>query len=202
MDRKDAIRDGYDAVSNLYRPDNAEDGQYGDWLDELARYLPHGGTVLDLGCGCGVPTARWLIQHGYGVTGVDFSAIQIERARQLVPDAAFLCADVTTLDLPQHSVDAVVSFFAIIHVPLAEQPKLFHAIHQWLKPGGWLMATVGALAWTGAEKNWLGGGAPMYWSHEGADTYLRWLDDADFTVVWHRFVPEGDGGHTLVLAHV
>jgi SAM-dependent methyltransferase len=202
MNRKDEIRDGYDAVSYLYRPDNAEDGHYGDWLDELARCLPHGGTVLDLGCGCGVPTSRCLTQHGYAVTGVDFSPIQIERARRLVPNATFLCGDVTTLDLPQHSFDAVVSFFAIIHVPLAEQAKLFYTICQWLKPGGWLMATVGAHAWTGAEENWLDSGAPMYWSHEGADTYLRWLDGAGFTVVWHRFVPEGDGGHTLVLAHV
>lgn len=120
----------------------------------------------------------------------------------LVPNATFLCGDVTTIDLPQHSFDAVVSFFAIIHVPLAEQPTLFHGIHGWLKPGCWLMATVGAHAWTGTEENWLGSGAPMYWSHEGADTYLRWLDDAGFTVVWHRFVPEGGGGHTLVLAHV
>jgi hypothetical protein len=42
--------------------------------------------------------------------------------------------------------------------------------------------------------------APMFWDHADRDTYLRWLDDAGFEVVWHRFVPEGDGGHTLVLA--
>lgn len=27
-----------------------------------------------------------------------------------------------------------------------------------------------------------------------------WLSDAGFSVVWVRFIPEGDGGHTLVLA--
>jgi hypothetical protein len=40
----------------------------------------------------------------------------------------------------------------------------------------------------------------MYWSHTDPATYERWLHEAGFNLVWSRFVPEGDGGHTLVLA--
>jgi SAM-dependent methyltransferase len=134
------------------------------------------------------------------VTGVDFSAVQIERARQLVPAAEFHCADITQLALPEMAFDAIVSFFAIIHVPIAEQLPLFHAMHRWLKPGGLLLATVGAQAWTGSEDNWLDAGASMCWSQEGTETYMRWLQEAEFTVMWHRFIPEGNGGHTLLLA--
>ncbi len=40
----------------------------------------------------------------------------------------------------------------------------------------------------------------MFWDHADAATYLRWLDAACLPPVCDRFVPEGDGGHTLVLA--
>lgn len=200
MNPKDQVRAGYDAVSYRYRADDAEDEAYGAWLGELAPLLPGGGSVLDLGCGCGIPVARWLSRRGHAVTGVDLSPVQIERARKLVPEAKFLCADFTKLDLPDASFDAVVSFYAVIHVPLEEQPALFRAVHRWLKPGGWFLATAGACAWTGVEDNWLGGEASMYWSHEGTDAYLSWLRDAEFRVEWHRFIAEGEGGHTLLLA--
>jgi len=40
----------------------------------------------------------------------------------------------------------------------------------------------------------------MYWSHADRETYLAWLAKAGFEVVWTRFIPEGDSGHTLLLA--
>jgi len=200
MDPKDHVRESYNVVSYAYRADDAEDGEQGLWLEELASHLAPGAAVLDLGCGCGIPMARWLTAHGYTVTGIDLSPVQIERARHLVPNAQFCCADFTTLDLPEYAFDAVVSFFAIIHVPIAQQPALFYSMRRWLKPDAWLLATVGARAWTGTEDNWLGAGGSMSWSHEGTETYLQWLRAAGFTVTWHRFIPEGSGGHTLLLA--
>ena len=40
----------------------------------------------------------------------------------------------------------------------------------------------------------------MFWDHADAATYLVWLREAGLEPVWDRFVPEGDSGHTLVLA--
>jgi hypothetical protein len=53
-------------------------------------------------------------------------------------------------------------------------------MRRWLVPHGPLLAIVGAAAWIGTEKQWLG--------------------DAGFAVQWDRFIPEGTGGHTLLLA--
>lgn len=200
MDPKQQVREGYDAVSYAYRPDDADDVEYGLWLSELAPHLPERAHVLDLGCGCGIPASRWLVDHGFTVTGIDLSPVQIERARRLVPGADFRCADMTKIDFPDGAFDAIICFYAIIHVPLPEQPPLFHAMHRWLKRGGWLLASAGSRAWTGTEDDWLGAGATMYWSHEGTETYLRWVEEAGFRLEWQRFIPEGDGGHTLLLA--
>jgi ubiquinone/menaquinone biosynthesis C-methylase UbiE len=43
--------------------------------------LPEGkGRLLDLGCGAGDPFARWLVDQGWSVTGVDFSARMLSLA--------------------------------------------------------------------------------------------------------------------------
>lgn len=198
MDPKDIVRDGYDRISREYRGDDDEDGQYADWLEELASLVPEEGRVLDLGCGNGIPAARWLAARGFRVHGVDFSSVMIERARTLVPGATFECADVTSMDLPPASLDAVVAFYSLIHIPVEEQPHLLARVGGWLRSGGVAMLIVGVGAWTGTEEDWLG--ATMYWSHADRETYLGWLSAAGFSVVWDRFVPEGDGGHTLILA--
>lgn len=196
---KEIVRQGYDKISYAYRTDEGENmpSDYEGWLGELTPLLPAGAPVLELGCGCGVPVGRLLAEQ-YKVTGVDISPVQIERARRLVPAAHFLCADMAALEFPAESFAAVVSFYAIIHLPVEEQPALFANIYRWLRPGGYLLATVGHRAWTGTAEEWLG--ARMYWSHAAEATYRQWLTTQGFAIQWSRFIPEGDEGHTLLLA--
>jgi hypothetical protein len=107
----------------------------------------------------------------------------------------------TAIALPAGEFDAVLSLYALIHIPVGEQPGLFEKIRTWLKPCGWFLCTVGHKAWTGTEENWLGvAGATMFWSHADQETYQTWLRNAGFRIETTRFVPEGDGGHTLFLA--
>ena len=199
-DPKAIVRRGYDLVSRAYRPDNADEGSYSEWLDLLEKRLQPGATVLDLGCGCGIPVARRLAPH-YAVTGIDLSPVQIARARELVPTGTFMCADMTTLRFPDESFSAITCLFALIHLPLAEQPALLRSVKGWLRPGGVLMATVGHRAWTGTEQDWLGiKGADMWWSHADTETYRRWFADAGLQVERDTFIPEGASGHTFVIA--
>jgi SAM-dependent methyltransferase len=202
MGPKEVVRRGYDVVSFAYRRDDEVDGVYAEWLEELSSRMPEGADVLDLGCGYDVPTDRWLAAHGFHVLGVDLSPVQIDRARKLVPGARYMCADMTTLDLPERSMDAVVALYSLIHVPIGEQRPLLASISAWLRPGGYLLTIVGAEPWTGTLNNWLGAGGAMYWSHEGADTYRSWLLEAGFELESDRFIAEDDGGHQLFLARL
>lgn len=200
---KDMVRRGYDRVSRAYRGDTfdpEDDPHYRRCLDLLLPHLKAGSRILDLGCGCGIPAVRDLsAQHD--VTGVDISPVQVERARSLVPSADFICEDMTRIGFPPGTFDAVVSLYAIIHVPLEEQPALFRNISTWLKQGGWLLCTVGHREWTGTEEDWLGvSGATMFWSHADQTTYVAWLAGLHFRIEKMLFIPEGDGGHTALLA--
>jgi SAM-dependent methyltransferase len=206
MNPKDIVRAGYDKISHAYRGDAIDRDDpgmaaYVQWVGELVALLPSGGAVLELGCGNGVPVAQLLAKAGFAVAGVDISPVQIGRAQANVPTGRFVCADMTALEFPAQSFAAIVSFYAIIHVPLAEQPGLLANMYGWLQPGGYLMATLGANTWTGTEEDWLEvAGAQMYWSHADTATYRQWLQDQGFVICWERFVPEGDGGHSLFLA--
>jgi SAM-dependent methyltransferase len=145
--------------------------------------------------------ARDLAAAGYHVTGVDLSEVQVRRARDLVPGATFVRADASTVQFDAASFHAVLSFYALIHLPLEDQPPLLDRIASWLRPGGLFVATTGYWAWTGVQEDWLGGGAPMWWSQADAGTYRSWITRAGLTVEQEEFVPEGDSGHALFWAH-
>ena len=199
-DDTELVRRGYNALSYRYRADHADDGEYAPWLAELHARLPSRAAVLDLGCGCGIPVARSVAAAGHDLTGVDISDVQIERARQLVPTGTFIRADATTIEFPPASFDAVVSLYALIHIPLDRQPELIGRVATWLRPGGWLLATAGQHAWTGTSDTWLGGNTTMWWSHADADTYRSWLEQAGLHVTAQDFVPEDTSGHALFWA--
>lgn len=203
--QRDLVRRGYDTISLAYRSDegdadgtSAEDvSRYAGWVADLAGLLRPGARVVDLGCGAGIPATRELATRGLQVLGVDFSAVQLRRARRLVPGAGLIQADMTALQLRPASTDAVVAFYALIHVPVADQQALFPRIRDWLRPGGYFLAIVGAGRYTGTERYH---GADMFWDHADTGTYLRWFEAARLTPLWHRYVPDGDSGHTLILA--
>jgi len=199
-DPKSVVRRGYDELSVRYDEAYGAADKYAPWLTSLIASLPPAAEVVDLGCGSGVPVARDLVAAGHRVTGVDFSDVQIRRARSLAPGATFRCADLTAVRFARQSLDAVFAFYSVIHVPLAEQPPLFRRVAGWLRPGGLFAATLGHTAWTGTDPDWLGGGVPMWWSHTDAPTYRRWLAGAGLAVVREVFVPEGDGGAVLFVA--
>jgi SAM-dependent methyltransferase len=200
LDPKATVRLGYDSASRLYRGDDDFPERYSPWIARLAEELSSGGHLLDLGCGCGVPLARELSHRGIAVTGVDISEVQIARARELVPNATFIVADATVVTFTPARFDAVCSLYALIHLPQDEQRLVIDRIGQWLKPGGLFLATVGHTAWTGEQASWLGGSAPMWWSHPDEATYRTWIEAAGMTVQDQRFIADGLSGHTLFIA--
>ena len=57
----------------------------------------------------------------------------------------------------------------------------------------------------GRYKQWIADLAQLIPAHArvvdlDTGTYLRWLHSAQLTAVWQRSIPEGNSGHTLILA--
>ncbi|KAJ6505883.1 S-adenosyl-L-methionine-dependent methyltransferase [Mycena vitilis] len=138
---KSHVERGYDIVADKYlawtgpRPTTTRMA----YIADLVKKLPAGASVLELGCGAGVPATQVLIEHGLNVTGNDISAAQIALARQHIPKAMLIQGDMLTLDFPQESFHAVLGFYSIFHLPKEEQALMVEKIRVWLKPGGWLL---------------------------------------------------------------
>jgi ubiquinone/menaquinone biosynthesis C-methylase UbiE len=153
---KKIVETGYDAIAQTYLDWSARiaDDPRTHYLRELDSRLPDGAKVLELGCGAGVPCTRVLAER-HDVLGVDLSQAQLDLARRNVPGARFDKADMTQLDFPEASFDAVAAFYSILHVPRSEQPALIAAIARWLKPGGLFLTSLG-VGTPDSTENWLG----------------------------------------------
>jgi SAM-dependent methyltransferase len=67
------------------------------WLDRFRALLPSAGSILDIGCGSAEPIARYLIERGHQITGVDSSAALIEICRTRFPRLQWRVADMRHL---------------------------------------------------------------------------------------------------------
>ncbi|MFC9504899.1 class I SAM-dependent methyltransferase [Streptomyces sp. NPDC057002] len=132
----------YDTVAEDYAV------QFGDYLAAtpldrgllagFAGLVGEGGEVADLGCGPGRVTA-FLADRGLSVFGLDLSESMLAIARRENPGLRFEQGSILELDLPDDSLDGVVSWYSIIHTPLDHLPAVFAGFHRVLRPGGHLL---------------------------------------------------------------
>ncbi|HEY42215.1 MAG TPA: methyltransferase domain-containing protein [Dehalococcoidia bacterium] len=202
-EHKKIVREGYDTIAESYLAARSESYPRDiELLQELTQRLPKGARVLDAGCGSGVPVTR-ILSQSFNVVGVDFSEEQIRLARELVPEAEFICQDITGLDFAEESFDAICSYYAIIHIPRDEHLGLLQSFYRMLKISGLALLCMGAgdLPEDIAD-DWLG--TRLYWSHFDAETNLKMIVDCGFRIIWSRRITEqlvfGGGEHLFVLA--
>jgi SAM-dependent methyltransferase len=182
MDVEELVARGYDRIADAYARLEGEV----EWprlarLRDLLRRLPALARVLDLGCGSGLPALREIVARGHEGVGVDVSGEQIRRARENVPEAELLHAGALDLDLSPGTFDAVVSFYAIDHLPRDRHGDLLALVYTWLRPGGWLLLTFEANEQPGVVGEWLG--TPMYFSHYDPATSQGLVRAAGFELV-------------------
>jgi cyclopropane fatty-acyl-phospholipid synthase-like methyltransferase len=194
---------GYDARVDTWEAWSAEvaDDPRHAWAADLASRLPEGARVLELGCGGGTVETRELAAR-FELTGVDLSERQLERARERVPGAQFVRGDLTGVEFPAASFDAVVSFYVFNHVPREMLGGVLARCHAWLAGGGYLLAAFGTSdlpEWTG---EWLG--AQTFFSSFPPEVNTGLVRDAGFAVERDEVVtitePEGPVSFQWILA--
>lgn len=111
-----------------------------DFLREQAHLLTSGADVLCLAEGEG-RNAVFLAERGLRVTGVDGSAVGLEKARRLATERGVaietVVADLGAWDLGDARWDAVVSIWT--HLPEAVRASLHPRVARALRPGALLL---------------------------------------------------------------
>lgn len=151
-----------------------------------ARSLPRGASILDLGCGHGVPIAMALMNDGFEIYGVDASPSLIAVFRGRFPNANVACEAAEDSNFFDRTFDAVIAIGLMFLLSAAVQRDLIRRIAMAMNPGGHFLFTspVQTCTWTdvltGRQSSSLGG-----------ETYRAILSDAGLALV-DEHLDEGD----------
>jgi SAM-dependent methyltransferase len=184
----------YDRIAGEFSKARAGFREQG-YVDRLIGLAAPGARILDLGCGTGIPIARYLIDHGFCVTGVDSSAAMLARATRHCPEAGLVLADMTELEL-DGPFGGVVAWDSVFHVPRAQHGRVFAAIARALSPGAPLLLSVG-----GSEGDFTAPMLEVEFSYSGdhpAESRRR-LEECGFDVLIAEVDDPASRGHVAML---
>jgi SAM-dependent methyltransferase len=166
------------------------------WHDRFVALLHEGATVLDLGCGGGIPVARHVAAHGMRVTGVDSSPSLIALCRQRLADQEWLVADMRGLKLAG-TFDGILAWDSYFHLSPDDQRAMFDVFATHARQRTILMFNTGPAFGVA-----LGGyrGDPLYHASLDADEYRTLLARHAFELIDHAIEDAEAGGRTVWLA--
>jgi ubiquinone/menaquinone biosynthesis C-methylase UbiE len=155
------VEAGYNKIAvNYYSHRNLI--KFNSELEKFESYLPKNAHILDVGCGAGIPTAKFLVERRIKVTGIDLSDTMLNLARDNVPNAEFIKMDMNELKFEENTFDGIISVFALFHVPKEKHSSIFKQFFNIIKPGGILLINTG-ISESEGRSNFFG--VPMFWSN-------------------------------------
>lgn len=155
-------------------------------VKEWSESLPRGSSVLDLGCGSGMPITQALVEEGFQIYGVDASQKMIRAFRDGFPSAPAEQAAAEDSAFFNRTFDGVVAWGLIFLLPENLQRIVLARAASALTPGGRLLFT--------SPEN------PVIWNDSitklesrslGSPVYHDLLQSAGLTVTGHA-VDEGE----------
>jgi 2-polyprenyl-3-methyl-5-hydroxy-6-metoxy-1,4-benzoquinol methylase len=106
-----------------------------------AKSLSKPSTVLDLGCGTGIPISKVMVDEGLTVYGIDASPTMVEAFAENFPNAPVICESVENSQLFNRKFDAVICWGLIFLLPEDVQVKVIRKAAEALHRGGRLLFT-------------------------------------------------------------
>jgi ubiquinone/menaquinone biosynthesis C-methylase UbiE len=195
-EKRNLVEKGYDKIAEEYLADRQAFDHVKE-LEEFASLLPKNAKVLDVGCGAGIPVAKFLVKSGFEVVGIDFSEKMLRLARKNMPQTTFIRKDMTRLDFADNSFDGLTAFYSIIHVPREKHSLLFKSFNRILKPNGIMIVCMGPDEWEATENYY---GTRMFWSQYSPQKSLQLVKDAGFEVIFEKILERGKERHYWILA--
>ncbi len=192
----EAVRGVYDRQAGAYDRSRSRALFEEGWLARFAARLPPGGRVLDLGCGGGEPIARWLMDAGFAITGVDVSPAMLEIARARWPAGDWRAADMRALDLGAR-FDGIVAWDSFFHLAPEAQRACIARMAAHLVPGGVLLLTVGPDA---GEAQGSVGGEPVYHASLAPADHATCLDRNGLRLTGFLAEDEDTDRHSVLMA--
>jgi len=195
---KDNVYKVYDKITDWFDTHRSRELFEKPWLDKAMSYLKPGACILDLGCGMGEPIARYFIEQGFDVMGIDGSEKQIDLAKTRLPQGQFRIADMRDLNLGE-KFDLVIAWHSFFHLPQDDQRAMFETFANHLNKGGILLFTSGPDAGEVWGEN---GGENLYHASLSPSEYKDLLSDHGFSLLDHKIEDNTCGDATIWMAQL
>lgn len=192
----DIVVDLYERHALAFDADRGRTSMEQGWLDRMLGLLRAKPTVLDIGCGMGEPIARYVLQSGFRVVGIDSSPSLIALCQARYPAAEWRVGDMRQLDLGRR-FEGLIAWDSFFHLEAADQRAMFPRFAAHALPGAPLLFTSGP-----AHGESIGEycGEPLYHASLDPAEYRQLLSAHGFRVVSHLAQDPECGGHTVWLA--
>lgn len=166
------------------------------WLDRFRAVAGDGASILDLGCGAGEPIARYLIECGHAITGVDSSPSLIELGAARFPTHSWIVGDMRRIALGPR-FGGILAWDSFFHLTPDDQRAMFPIFRAHAASGAAFMFTGGP-----REGEAIGSyqGEPLYHASLDPAEYETLLRANGFEIVRHVVEDPTCGGHTIWLA--
>ncbi|KAI0805675.1 methyltransferase [Xylaria sp. FL0064] len=161
------------------------------YAKKLLEELQHSPSILELGCGPGVPVLQLLLDQGATVVANDISTKQIEIARARFPGAELIAGDMTTLTFEPETFHGAISFYTLFHLPRSKLKDMLTKIYGWLKPNGVFVLNLATIDEEEIHGEFFGYG--MFWSSFDIDGNQALLREIGFDLLQIEVLQAGDG---------
>lgn len=172
----------YEAIVHWFDNARTKTLMEAEYLNLIVKAIPEGNSVLDLGCGTGEPMAKFFIDKGFKVTGVDGSKKMVELCKQRFPNERWIVSDMREINLNQQ-FDVVLAWHSFFHLDPDSQRRMFKIFSTHIKPDGILVFTSGEEAGEVWSDN---GGQMLYHASLSTKEYEKLLGDNAFRVLLHK----------------
>ena len=169
-----------------------------DWLDRFLTILRAPASILDIGCGSGVPIARYFTEQGHALTGVDSSPSLIQICKGTFPRQDWIVADMRRLSLGR-VFSGILAWDSFFHLCPDDQRRMFPIFRSHAAPNAALMFTSGP---SHGEAIGVYQGEPLYHASLDEAEYRALLADHGFHVVAYAVEDPKCGDHTIWLAQL
>jgi SAM-dependent methyltransferase len=166
------------------------------WHDRFVTGLTEGASVLDLGCGSGMPVAHHLVQQGLRVTGVDTSPTLIALCRRRMPEQEWIVSDMRAVALHRR-FNGILGWDSFFFLKPDDQRNMFRVFAAHAAPSAFLLFNGGPQYGEAIGEY---RGEPLYHASLDPAEYLSLLDHFGFAVVAHAVEDPTAGGRTVWLA--
>ncbi len=157
------------------------------------------GNILDIGCGTGLPIAKYLSDRNFSIIGIDTSDKMLEIAKyNRIENAQFLLCDFFNFDSNER-FDGIIAWDSLFHLPKQRQKDIYEKVYNLLNPSGFFLFTHGKDEDEHVDEMF---GEKFYYSCLSKDFVLNLMTEIGFTLEYsiEDFIEGKDRRDWVVLA--